>query len=104
MVQIFTDTAANLPMKILDELSIKTMPLTYEVDGAEPDRSVEFNGAAFYGAMRAGAAVKTSMVNPEQAAQAVKEYVVSSLRELEGVPVPELVRRRQERFSRVGVE
>lgn len=42
--------------------------------------------------------------HPEQAAQAVKEYVVSSLRELEGVPVPELVRRRQERFSRVGVE
>ena len=50
MVQIFTDTAANLPVKILDELSIKTVPLTYEVDGAEPDRSVEFNGAAFYGA------------------------------------------------------
>ena len=73
MVQIFTDTAANLPMKILDELSIKTVPLTYEVDGAEPDRSVEFNGAAFYGAMRAGAAVKTSMVNPEQAAQAMGE-------------------------------
>lgn len=73
MVQIFTDTAANLPMKILDELSIKTVPLTYEVDGAEPDRSVEFNGAAFYGAMRAGAVVKTSMVNPEQAAQAMGE-------------------------------
>src|SRR5574344_2177847 len=73
MVQIFTDTAANLPMKILDELSIKTVPLPYEVDGAEPDWSVEFNGAAFYRAMRAGAAVKTSMVNPERAAQAMGE-------------------------------
>ena len=42
--------------------------------------------------------------HPEQAAQAVKEYVVSSLRELEGIPVSELVRMRQERFSRIGVE
>lgn len=42
--------------------------------------------------------------HPEQAARAVKDYVVSSLRELEGIPVPELVRRRQERFSRIGVE
>lgn len=42
--------------------------------------------------------------HPEQAARAVKDYVVSSLRELEGIPVSELVRRRQERFSRIGVE
>lgn len=42
--------------------------------------------------------------HPEQAARAVKDYVVSSLRELEGTPVSELVRRRQERFSRIGVE
>lgn len=42
--------------------------------------------------------------HPEQAARAVKDYVVSSLRELDGIPVSELVRRRQERFSRIGVE
>lgn len=42
--------------------------------------------------------------HPEQAARSVKDYVVSSLRELEGIPVSELVRRRQERFSRIGVE
>ena len=33
MVQIFTDTAANLPMKLLEEYGIRTVPLSYEVDG-----------------------------------------------------------------------
>ena len=73
MVRIFTDTAANLPMKILEELDIKTVPLTYEVDGVEPDYSIDFNGPAFYEAMRKGAEVKTSMVNPQTAAQAIEQ-------------------------------
>ena len=55
MVQIFTDTAANLPMKILQEYDIRTVPLTYEVDGVEPDHDIEFSGSAFYTAMRHGA-------------------------------------------------
>ena len=73
MVQIFTDTAANLPMKILREYDIRTVPLTYEVDGVEPDHDIEFSGSAFYTAMRHGAEVKTSMVNPERAARAIEE-------------------------------
>lgn len=73
MVRIFTDTAANLPMKILEELDIQTVPLTYEVDGVEPDYSIDFNGPAFYEAMRKGAEVKTSMVNPQAAAQAIEQ-------------------------------
>ena len=73
MVQIFTDTAANLPMKILREYDIRTVPLTYEVDGVEPDRDIEFSGPAFYDAMRHGAEVKTSMVNPQRAARAIEE-------------------------------
>ena len=73
MVQIFTDTAANLPGKLLEEYGIRTVPLTYEVDGVEPDHSIEFNGPAFYEAMRRGASVKTSMVNPERAARAIEE-------------------------------
>lgn len=73
MVQIFTDTAANLPMKILREYDIRTVPLTYEVDGVEPDHDIEFSGPAFYDAMRHGAEVKTSMVNPERAARAIEE-------------------------------
>lgn len=77
MVRIFTDTAANLPMKTLEELDIQAVPLTYEVDGAEPDYSIDFNGPAFYEAMRKGAEVKTSMVNPQTAAQAIEKCLES---------------------------
>lgn len=77
MVRIFTDTAANLPMKTLEELDIRAVPLTYEVDGAEPDYSIDFNGPAFYEAMRKGAEVKTSMVNPQTAAQAIEKCLES---------------------------
>ena len=79
MVQIFTDTAANLPMKLLEEYGIRTVPLSYEVDGVEPDYSIEFNGPAFYEAMRRGASVKTSMVNPEQAARAIEESLQAGM-------------------------
>ena len=79
MVQIFTDTAANLPMKLLEEYGIRTVPLSYEVDGVEPDHSIEFNGPAFYEAMRKGASVKTSMVNPEQAARAIEESLEAGM-------------------------
>ena len=79
MVQIFTDTAANLPMKLLEEYGIRAVPLTYEVDGVEPDHSIDFNGPAFYEAMRKGAEVKTSMVNPQKAAQAMEESLQAGL-------------------------
>ena len=79
MVQIFTDTAANLPMKLLEEYGIRSVPLTYEVDGVEPDHSIDFNGPAFYEAMRKGAEVKTSMVNPQKAAQAMEESLQAGL-------------------------
>ena len=79
MVQIFTDTAANLPGKLLEKYGIRTVPLTYEVDGVEPDHSIEFNGPAFYEAMRRGASVKTSMVNPERAASAIEESLQAGM-------------------------
>ena len=79
MVQIFTDTAANLPMKLLEEYGIRAVPLTYEVDGVEPDHGIDFNGPAFYEAMRKGAEVKTSMVNPQKAAQAMEESLQAGL-------------------------
>lgn len=79
MVQIFTDTAANLPMKLLEEYGIRAVPLTYEVDGVESDHSIDFNGPAFYEAMRKGAEVKTSMVNPQKAAQAMEKSLQAGL-------------------------
>ena len=63
MTQLFTDTSANLPVEIIDEYGIKVVPFSYTIDGVEYIPEREFDGKAFYAAMRAGSAVKTSMVN-----------------------------------------
>lgn len=63
MTQLFTDTSANLPVEIIDEYGIEVVPFSYTIDGVEYIPEREFDGKAFYAAMRAGSAVKTSMVN-----------------------------------------
>lgn len=65
MVQLYTDTSANLASETIKEYGIKLVPFTYRIDGKESDPSPEgdFDGKAFYEAMRNGAAVKTSMIN-----------------------------------------
>ena len=63
MTQLFTDTSANLPVEIIDEYGIEVVPFSYTIDGVEYIPERDFDGKAFYAAMRAGSAVKTSMVN-----------------------------------------
>ena len=63
MTQLFTDTSANLPVEIIDEYGIEVVPFSYTIDGVEDIPEREFDGKAFYAAMRAGSEVKTSMVN-----------------------------------------
>ena len=65
MTQLFTDTSANLPAEIIDEYGIEVVPFSYTIDGVEYISEREFDGKAFYAAMRAGSEVKTSMVNAE---------------------------------------
>ena len=66
MLQLFTDTSANLPVALTKKYHITVIPFSYTVDGKETDYpdDTDFDGAAFYGAMRSGAIVKTSMVSP----------------------------------------
>ena len=63
MTQLFTDSSANLPVEIIDEYGIEVVPFSYTIDGVEYIPEREFDGKAFYAAMRAGSEVKTSMVN-----------------------------------------
>lgn len=65
MIKLFTDTSANLPSEILKKYNIGVVPFTYQVDGvtAQQDPDADFDGKKFYDAMRAGASVKTSMIN-----------------------------------------
>lgn len=67
MIKLFTDTSANLPLSLLTAHQIEVLPFSYTVDGKPVPYSetTDFDGKAFYDAMRAGAQVKTSMINTE---------------------------------------
>ncbi len=71
MLRLFTDTSANLPAALLLRHHITVIPFSYTVNGKEMlyPEDTDFDGAEFYGAMRAGAQVRTSMVNPDTAAR-----------------------------------
>ncbi len=63
---ILTDTSANLPTPLLQKHGITVAPFSYSYDGAEHTclDTETFDGAAYYGAMRKGTVVTTSLVNP----------------------------------------
>jgi DegV family protein with EDD domain len=66
MIRLFTDTSANLPMKLIQQYKLGIIPFTYSVNGVDVNIDAtqeEFNGKAFYDSMREGAIVKTSMIN-----------------------------------------
>ncbi len=67
MIRIFTDTSANLPIDIINQYHLSVIPFSYSVDGVEVEsaENMDFDGKAFYNAMRDGADIKTSMINIE---------------------------------------
>ena len=71
MTKLFTDTSANLPLTLLREHDITVVPFSYTVNGVTQayNEETDFDGKAFYNAMREGDEVKTSMVNPATAAE-----------------------------------
>ena len=77
MIKLFTDTSANLPVSIIREYGIEVVPFSYTVNGKEVPYSAEtdFNGKAFYEAMRAGAEVKTSMINVSDFMAAFEQWI-----------------------------
>lgn len=72
MVRIMTDNAANLPPELREQYNIRELRLTYTVDGRLIDGNAPFDGHDFYEAMRRGAEVKTSMISPAAARDAIE--------------------------------
>ena len=72
MVRIMTDNAANLPPELREQYNIREICLTYTVDGRLMDGSTPFDGHDFYEALRRGAEVKTSMISPAAAREAIE--------------------------------
>ena len=63
---LFVDSGSNLPARKLQELSIRVVPFHYELDGNLircPDYPDGFDGHSYYERLRAGAVVKTSLIN-----------------------------------------
>ena len=77
MVRIMTDNAANLPPELREQYNIREICLTYTVDGRLVDGSAPFDGHDFYEALRRGAEVKTSMISPAAAREAIEPALAS---------------------------
>lgn len=65
---IFTDTSANLPTPIANKYDIGVIPLSYIVEGEEHVclDTEKFNCHEYYGALKAGAKITTSQINPQR--------------------------------------
>ncbi len=67
MFKILTDTSANLPSDLAAEKDIGVIPFRYFVNGQQNTclDTEGFDGITFYNAMREGAEVTTSQINPK---------------------------------------
>ena len=65
---LFVDSGSNLPARKLQELSIRVIPFTYEMDGVLsqcPEYPDGFDGHGYYTRLKEGAVVKTSLINTD---------------------------------------
>lgn len=75
---VFTDSACNLPGRILKELEIHVVCFSYEMDGVivpcaeSPD---DFDGHAYYEKLRNRSKVKTSLLNADTFERAFRPYL-----------------------------
>ncbi len=65
MLHIFTDTSSNLTVELLKKYDLHQLSFKLSVNNIpmEYPKEEDFDGAAFYGSMRKGAVVSTSLVN-----------------------------------------
>lgn len=75
MIQIFVDSGANLPRELREEHGIRLLPMALTID--ERPAPEELDGHEYYEALRSGADVRTSMVNPDQAKSAFEPYLAA---------------------------
>lgn len=81
MFQVMTDTSANLPSELLRINDITCIPFPYFVNGARHTclDTEGFDGETFYGAMREGAEITTSQINPQHYIEVMKPILQRGL-------------------------
>ncbi|MBQ3416831.1 MAG: DegV family protein [Ruminococcus sp.] len=67
MFRIITDTSSNLPTDYLRQNNVAVIPFSYYINGKEYScvDTEGFDGKKFYKAMRLGAKISTSQINPQ---------------------------------------
>ena len=77
MFQIMTDTSANLPSALAQEKHITVLPFFYYINGARYTclDTKAFDQQNFYDAMREGADITTSQINPQTYIDAMTPYL-----------------------------
>ncbi len=81
MFQVITDTSANLPSELTQRNDITVIPFPYYVNGAKHTclDTEGFDGETFYGAMREGAEITTSQINPQNYLEVMKPILRKGL-------------------------
>ncbi len=60
---IYSDSTCDMPKEVLDEIGVKTLGLTFEIDGKNYSDG-ELSSKEFYDSMRNGSSVRTSQIPP----------------------------------------
>lgn len=81
MFHVMTDTSANLPSELVRQNGITVIPLPYFINGARHTclDTEGFDAETFYGAMREGAEITTSQINPQGYIEAMKPFLQKGL-------------------------
>ena len=73
MIQIFVDSGANLSPELREQYNIHLLPMALTIDDQPAPEGLD--GHEYYEALRSGADVRTSMVNPDDAKKAFETYL-----------------------------
>ncbi len=65
MIRLFTDTSSNFSTEMVEKYNVSVIPFSYSINGVtqEYNSFAGFDPKDFYSQMRAGATIKTSMIN-----------------------------------------
>lgn len=65
MIRLFTDTSSNFSTEMVEKYNVSVIPFSYSINGVtqEYNSFAGFDSKDFYTQMRAGAQIKTSMIN-----------------------------------------
>lgn len=72
---ITTDNMADFPEEYIAEHGLRTMSLTYLLDGKTYDADNSLSSQEFYNKMREGCMPTTSQINPEEAKEKLTEFL-----------------------------